>query len=77
MYDNASKMHNEYLETYFDQYMALLDDKKRKLGNKYDPVNLFLVDTYNYDDWFKNEKLTDTTRKIDKEESDMPPLEDD
>ena len=70
-------MHNEYLETYFDQYMALLDDKKRKLGNKYDPVNLFLVDTYNYDDWFKNEKLTDTTRKIDKEESDMPPLEDD
>ena len=70
-------MHNEYLETYFDQYMALLDDKKRKLGNKYDPVNLFLVETYNYDDWFKNEKLTDTTRKIDKEESDMPPLEDD
>ena len=46
-----------------------------KFGNKYDPVNLFLVDTYDYDDWFKNEKPTDTTRKSDKEESEMPPLE--
>ena len=35
--------------------MALSDKKKRKLGNKYDPINLFL-ETYNYDDWFENKK---------------------
>ena len=62
-------MYNEYLETYFNQYMALSDNKKCKLDNKYDLVNLFLVNTYNYDDWFKNEE------SIDKEESNMPPLE--
>ena len=38
------------------------------MGNKYDPITLFLG-TYNYDDWFKNEKSTDTTRIIDKQES--------
>ena len=47
------------------------------MGNKYDPINLFLVDTYNHDDCFKNEKSTDTTRNSDKAESDMPPLEGD
>ena len=47
------------------------------MGNKYDPVKLFLVDTHNYNDWFKNEKSTDKLRKSDKEESYMPPLEDD
>ena len=58
--------------------MAVSDNKKSKLGNnKYDPVNLFLVDTCNYDNWFKNEKLTDTKRKSGKEESEMPPLEGD
>ena len=79
MYDNASKMYNEYPATYFNHYMTLSDNKKNKLVNKYDPVNLFLVDTYNYDNWFKNEELADTRRKNDKEESvdlsDMPPLE--
>ena len=51
------------------------------MGNKYDPVNLFLVDVYNYDDWLENDKLTDTIRKIDQKESvdlsDMPPPEGD
>ena len=51
------------------------------MGNKYDPVNLFLVVVYNYDDWLENDKLTDTIRKIDKKESvdlsDMPPPEGD
>ena len=42
MYDNASELYNEYLGIYFDQYMALPDAEKRKLGNKYDPKNLFL-----------------------------------
>ena len=50
VYDNDSEMYNEYLETYFQQYMDLSDNKKGKLGNKYDPFNLFLVNTYNYDD---------------------------
>ena len=36
------------------------------MGNKYDPVNLFL-EIYNYDLWFENEELTDTTIKSDKE----------
>ena len=30
---------------------------KKQLGNKYDPINLFL-ETYNYDVWFENEKST-------------------
>ena len=33
--------------------MALSNSKKRKLGNKYGPINLFL-ETYNYDDWLEN-----------------------
>ena len=68
MYDNASKLYNEYLEIYFDEYKALSDAQKRKLGNKYDPINLFL-ETYNYDNWFENEESVDL--------SDMPPLEGD
>ena len=47
------------------------------MGDKYDPVNLFLVDTDKCNDWFKNEKSNDTARKSDKEEFDMPPLEGD
>ena len=55
--------------------------QKKKLWNKYDPINLFL-ESYNYDNWFKNEDSTDaTSRKSDKKESvdlpDMPPLEGD
>ena len=41
--------------------MDLSDNKKRKLGNKYDSGNLFL-ETYNYDPWFKIEELADTPR---------------
>ena len=36
-----------------------------------DPVNLFL-ETYNYDDWFKNEESTGKKEYIDL--SDTPPL---
>ena len=51
------------------------------MDNKYNPINLFL-EIYNYNIWFENEKLADTTsRKSDKGESvhlsDMPPLEGD
>ena len=61
-----------YLKTYFNQCMTLSDNKKRKLCNRYDPVNLF-HETYNY------EESVDTTRKSGKKESadlsDMPPLD--
>ena len=52
MYDKASEICNDSVN-----YMALPDNKKRKLGNKHDPVNLFLVDNYNFDYWFKNKKI--------------------
>ena len=57
VFDDASKMYNEYLETYFDQYMALSDNKKSKLGNRYDPVNLFLVNTYHYETCYKKRRI--------------------
>ena len=57
VYDIGSEMYDEYLGTYFGQYMALSDNRKSKLGNKYYLVNLFLVDTYNYDNWFKKKNL--------------------
>ena len=34
---------------------------KKKLGNKYDPINLFF-EPHNYNIWFENEKLDDTTK---------------
>ena len=52
MYD-ASELYNEYLEIYFDEYKALSSAKKRKLGNKYDPINLFL-EAYDYDVEFES-----------------------
>ena len=47
------------------------------LGDKYDRVNLFLVDACNYNNWFENKELPDVTKKSDEEESDIPPLEGD
>ena len=61
MYD-ASELYSEYLEIYFNEYKALSSAKKRKLGNKYDPINLFL-EAYNYDVEFENEESTNTTSK--------------
>ena len=63
VYVNTSEMCNDYPKTYFNQSMALSDNRKSKLGNKYDPVNIFLVYLYNYDGWFKNEKSPDATTK--------------
>ena len=42
MYNNASELYNEYLGIYYDQYMALPDTEKRKLGKKYHSKKLFL-----------------------------------
>ena len=74
MYDKASELYNELLETYFDEYYDLWDAERKKMEIKYKPKTLFLKE-YSYNDWFENEEL------INKEESvdlyDMPPLEDD
>ena len=78
MADNVSELYNEYIEIYFDQQMAFSDVRKRNLGSRYDPTNLFL-ETYNYDVWFENKESNDTT-KSDEETTDllqMPELKDD
>ena len=62
-------MYNQYLESYFYQYMGISDNKKKtKLDNKYDPINLFLQ-AYKYGNRFGNEESPDTTRKSGKEKS--------
>ena len=48
MYDNSSELYNEYLKNYLDEYKVLSDVQKVKLGNKFDPISLFLK-TYYYD----------------------------
>ena len=68
MYDNASDLYNYYLEIYLDPYMIFSNNKKRKLGNKYDPTNLFL-EIHSYDEWFQNEESVDLSH--------MSPLEGD
>ena len=70
VYDIASELYNEYLEIYFDEYKTLPNVREKTLGNKYDPINLFLEPSNN-DVWFENEKLTYTTTK-----SDLPPTPD-
>ena len=57
VYDDASKLYNEYLGIYFDEYKSLSDVQKRELGNKYDPINSFF-ETHNYDVWFENKEST-------------------
>ena len=59
------------LEICFYKYKALSDVKKRKLVNKYDPINLFL-EAYNYDVWFESEESSNTT-KTDEKFTDLPP----
>ena len=62
VYDNTPELYSEYLEIYFGQYMALLDARKRKLENKYNPINLFL-DTYSYNSWFEESHDTNFKKK--------------
>ena len=80
MHDNASEIYNVYLETYFDQYLSVSDNEKRKMGNKrYILINLLKHMTMLAA--LKNKKSTNTTRKSDKEESvdlfDMSPQDGD
>ena len=52
MYHTVSELYNELLGNYFYQYKALSDVQKRKLGNKYNPINS-VFEAYNYEDWFE------------------------
>ena len=54
------------LQKCIDQCMTL-SKKIKKMGNKYDPITLFLQ-VYNHDKGFQKKELTDITRKTDKEE---------
>ena len=64
LYNNALELFNEYLEIYFNQYMTLSDVKKTKLGDKYDPQNLFL-EGCNYGVWSeKEEELTNKKNRL-------------
>ena len=74
MYNNASELYKEHLEICFNQYETLSDAKIRKLGDKYDPEELFLGG-YDYSVWPENkeesidkEESTDKEELIDKEE---------
>ena len=71
VYDNTSGLNNEFIEIYFDEFVALLHADKRELVNKYDPTNLFL-ETYNYDNWFENKKSASTTKPGEEESVDFP-----
>ena len=68
--DNASELYNEYLDIYFDQYMAL-SDGLRTLSSKYDLTILFL-ETNNNDVWFEN-KASNGSTKSGEESTGLPP----
>ena len=75
MYDTASELHNELLETHFDyssmNYQVLKENIQS--SNNY-PNNLFLK-TNNYDLLFENEEFTNNEKCVDLFV--MPPLEGD
>ena len=58
------------LETYFDEYYDLSDEKRSKIEPKYDPANLELEE-YDYSEWYKEKSVGEN--KLDN----LPPLEDD
>ena len=53
----ASDLHNNFLETYFDENYDSMDAKRSKMSNECDPANL-KIDEYDYCKWYK-EKLDD------------------
>ena len=73
MYDTVSKLYNEVLGTYFDEWYDLSDAKRSKVDYKYDPINL-TPDPYDYEECYKEES-DNSTVKDDKEElDDLPQL---
>ena len=66
LYNTSSELYSTYLGIYFGQHMAFPDASKKELGDKCNPINLFL-DIYNYDDWFENEEFGMLPLKCDEE----------
>ena len=65
MYYISSELYNNFLEIYYDEFIELQDAKKRRLGNNYDPKNLFLKG-YDYSVLSKNkEELDDKEKSVD------------
>ena len=75
MRDKTSKLYNEFLGIYFDEYNYLPDAKRTNMGRKYDPTNLIL-DAYNYDKWYTEESEYSTAKNDEEKLDDLPPLED-
>ena len=75
MRDKTSKLYNEFLGIYFDEYNYLPDAKRTNTGLKYDPTNLIL-DAYNYDKWYTEESEYSTAKNDEEKLDDLPPLED-
>ena len=84
VYNKASELYNDFLGICFGEYYELADDKRDKVKHKYYPKKLFLK-TCNYDYWFENEELYDTTQKskkgelsdptkTDEKSTDLPPI---
>ena len=81
MYIKSSGLYNSFLEIYYDEYNELVDVKKIKLGDNYDPESLFLKV---YDSSVRSESKEESTDKeesIKREESvdssDVPSLDGD
>ena len=68
MYNTASKLYNNLLGIYFDEYYGLAEAKRKKLESKYEPDKLFL-EAYNYDVWCENQESSDREELTDKNES--------
>ena len=70
MYNTASELYNDLIETYFDENNHLSDAKRSKKYPKYYPTNLALG-KYNYSEWYKEKSVDE------KELGDLPPPEGD
>lgn len=56
VYDAASKLYNELLEFYLDEYYDFPNARKSRMDRKCGPINL-LLDVYDYRRWFKKRRL--------------------
>ena len=63
VHENVLELYSEYLEICFNEYKALSDARKGKLGNKHDPINLFL-ETYNYDVSLENGEASKGDKEV-------------
>ena len=70
VYNAASELFNDLLETCFDEFCDLSDAKRIKIDSKYNPANL-TIDGYDYNEWYKVKSGEE------KELENLPPLEGD